>query len=190
MSRPLILAAVALAFAGVGFAGVAWAAPPATAAFTGGKFGFVALYDAKACPKPAKGKTCPVIVNGHQFYGLSHTYSLRLADGTVLTAPAGMQTDLASVPRLFWPWLPPDGPYGKAAGIHDDCYRTQGTFVWRWPGHPDARPFIGMAHHPPLKRGQCDDALLQGMIALQVPAWQRTLVYQAVRLFGGGAFGS
>lgn len=33
--------------------------------------------------------------------------------------PAGFRTDLASVPRLFWALLPPDGVYEKAAVVHD-----------------------------------------------------------------------
>lgn len=159
--------------------------------FSGGKFGYVALSAPSYCPKPAKGASCPLIVNGHQNYGLSATYSLHLADGTVLTAPAGMTTDLASVPTVFWAWLPPDGPYGKAAGIHDDCFKTKGTFVWRWPGHPKATPFLGLSPgHPALTFDQCNEALRQGMVALQVPTWQRVIVFEAVQTFGRSGWGS
>lgn len=37
----------------------------------------------------------------------------------VLTIPDGFSTDLASVPRLFWSLLPPDGRYEDAAVLHD-----------------------------------------------------------------------
>jgi len=36
-----------------------------------------------------------------------------------ITIPDGFDTDLASVPRLFWMLLPPQGAYEKAAVLHD-----------------------------------------------------------------------
>ena len=43
-------------------------------------------------------------------------------DATEVRVPAGFVTDFASVPRPFWPLLPPTGAYGKAAVIHDWLY--------------------------------------------------------------------
>ncbi len=40
----------------------------------------------------------------------------------IIHVPAGFVTDLASVPRIFWTLLPPDGKYAKAAIIHDYLY--------------------------------------------------------------------
>lgn len=37
----------------------------------------------------------------------------------VITIPGGFETDLASVPRLFWALLPPHGVYERAAVLHD-----------------------------------------------------------------------
>jgi hypothetical protein len=37
----------------------------------------------------------------------------------VIRIPDGFVTDLASVPRIFWSFLPPDGTYEKAAVAHD-----------------------------------------------------------------------
>lgn len=37
----------------------------------------------------------------------------------LLTIPSDFTTDLASVPRLFWPLLPPSGVYERAAVLHD-----------------------------------------------------------------------
>lgn len=37
----------------------------------------------------------------------------------VITIPAGFRTDLASVPRIFWALLPPNGVYENAAVVHD-----------------------------------------------------------------------
>jgi hypothetical protein len=52
----------------------------------------------------------------------------------VIHIPGGFETDLASVPRVFWALLPPQGAYEKAAVLHDHlcvelsrCHRTGGT---------------------------------------------------------------
>jgi hypothetical protein len=52
----------------------------------------------------------------------------------IIKIPAGFRTDLASVPRLFWAVLPPQGAYERAAVAHDflcvelaRCYRSGGT---------------------------------------------------------------
>jgi hypothetical protein len=37
----------------------------------------------------------------------------------VFRIPDGFETDLASVPRVFWAFLPPNGTYEKAAVLHD-----------------------------------------------------------------------
>lgn len=37
----------------------------------------------------------------------------------VITIGAGFETDLATVPRLFWALLPPQGAYESAAVLHD-----------------------------------------------------------------------
>jgi len=39
--------------------------------------------------------------------------------------PVGFVTDLASIPRVFWSFLPTDGEYAFAAIIHDYLYWTQ-----------------------------------------------------------------
>ncbi|HCH8504641.1 TPA: DUF1353 domain-containing protein, partial [Salmonella enterica] len=74
-------------------------------------------------------------------------------------------TDLASVPRIFWTPLPPDGKYAKAAIIHDYLYdnalRT---------------------------KKEADRIFLDGMTVLGVPKWKRTVMYWAVRLFGQGRY--
>src|ERR1700728_3780525 len=41
--------------------------------------------------------------------------------------PTGFVTDLASIPRVFWSLLRPDGEYAYAAIIHDYLYWTQTT---------------------------------------------------------------
>ncbi|EEH9150712.1 DUF1353 domain-containing protein, partial [Salmonella enterica subsp. enterica serovar Kentucky] len=83
-----------------------------------------------------------------------------------IEVPAGFVTDLASVPRIFWTLLPPDGKYAKAAIIHDYMYdnalRT---------------------------KKEADRIFLDGMIVLGVPKWKRMIMYWAVRSFGRGNYG-
>ena len=43
--------------------------------------------------------------------------------GERITAPAGTETDYASVPRGLWNVFPRAGKYRKAAAIHDYLYR-------------------------------------------------------------------
>ena len=42
-----------------------------------------------------------------------------------ITIPKGFKTDLASVPRVLWSWIPPHGKYLRAAVVHDYFYLTQ-----------------------------------------------------------------
>ena len=39
--------------------------------------------------------------------------------GDIITIPSDFETDLASVPRIFWALLPPVGVYEAAAVLHD-----------------------------------------------------------------------
>lgn len=42
-----------------------------------------------------------------------------------VTVPCGFETDLASVPRVFWAVYPPFGKYIEASVIHDYLYRQK-----------------------------------------------------------------
>lgn len=83
----------------------------------------------------------------------------------VIDIPQGFVTDFASVPRLLWALIPPTGKYGKAAVIHDFMY----TYA------------IG-------SKALADYVFLEAMTVLQVGKVKRELMYQAVRLFGRGAY--
>lgn len=48
----------------------------------------------------------------------------------VITVPAGFETDLASVPRLLWPAIPPHGRHGAAAVLHDWLYKQRRPRAW------------------------------------------------------------
>ena len=79
----------------------------------------------------------------------------------------GFRTDLASVPRLLWPLVPPFGRYSMAAVVHDFLYAQGGREA---------------------DRCQADWAFYHLMVALGVRPWRRVLMFLAVRLFGWRAF--
>ncbi|EEF0620063.1 DUF1353 domain-containing protein [Salmonella enterica subsp. enterica serovar Freetown] len=113
--------------------------------------------------------TTPAILEmlGHYNWRVHEPFAFYLSDDNsdVIEVPAGFVTDLASVPRIFWTLLPPDGKYAKAAIIHDYLYdnalRT---------------------------KKEADLIFLDGMTVLGVPRWKRMIMYYAVRLFGRGMY--
>ncbi|HDN7458618.1 TPA: DUF1353 domain-containing protein [Salmonella enterica subsp. enterica serovar Eastbourne] len=113
--------------------------------------------------------TTPAILEmlGHYRWRVYEPFEFYLSDDNsdVISVPAGFVTDLATVPRIFWTLMPPDGKYAKAAIIHDYLYdkalRT---------------------------KQQADLIFLDGMTVLGVPKWKRAIMYQAVRLFGRGNY--
>jgi len=45
--------------------------------------------------------------------------------GMKIVVPAGFETDLATVPRIFFSIFPPDGKYKEAAVVHDFLLSTK-----------------------------------------------------------------
>lgn len=88
-----------------------------------------------------------------------------LGSSDTVVVSKGFKTDFASIPRVFWMVLPKWGKYGNAAVIHD----------WIYSCHERSRE-------------EADNILLEAMDVLSVPKWQRILIYQAVRYFGGFAW--
>lgn len=86
----------------------------------------------------------------------------------VYEVPVGFITDFASVPRIFWSWLPKAGEYAPAAVVHDWLY---------WWGYDD--------DDKPMTRGECDAAFRRAMADLGVNRIRRTAMWLAVRLGGG-----
>ena len=120
---------------------------------------------------------------GRSLWGLSEALSYSPSDGSgVITAPKGFVTDLASIPRLFWALLPPDGPWVKAAVVHDFLYYTQGTGIWK--GHPRS-----ITKQGDYTRAQADWVLRDAMEDRGVDGVRRNIIYEAVRLGGGGGWG-
>src|ERR1700724_4638794 len=87
-----------------------------------------------------------------------------VAFGSV-SAPTGFVTDLASIPRVFWTALPPDGNYAYAAIIHDYLYWMQDR-----------------------SREEADRILKFAMQDFDINAVTVAAIFDAVRLFGGSAW--
>lgn len=87
-------------------------------------------------------------------------------EGVQLRVPRGFQTDLASVPRILWPILPPWGHYTAAAVLHDWLYIEQAVMG------------------EPISRGFADRAFLEAMKDLRVRITRRRAMYRGVRTFG------
>lgn len=79
--------------------------------------------------------------------------------------PSGFVTDLASIPRVFWSMLRPDGLYTYPAIVHDYLYWEQKT-----------------------TRAMADDILKFAMADFQVDALTVETVYRGVRVGGGFAW--
>jgi hypothetical protein len=87
--------------------------------------------------------------------------------GNTIDVPIGFKTDFASIPRIFWIFIPRWGKYGNAAVIHDYLYWDQGY-----------------------SRKESDSIFLEAMNVLEVPNITRKCIYYMVRLFGGIAWKS
>lgn len=91
-----------------------------------------------------------------------------------ITAPAGMSTDFASVPRLVWAYLSPEDPcilYGSI--IHDFLYQSGGRLPLRR-----------------FTRAEADEVLREAMTASGARPAQSFVVHRALRLFGAANFKS
>jgi len=120
---------------------------------------------------------------GRSLWALSEQLSFTTDIGnTEITVPRGVVTDLASIPRWAWVLLPPDGPWVKAAIIHDFLYATEGDGR-AWEREPSIKPVRVFT------RAESDGVLLEAMANRNVGAIKRTIIYLAVRLGGWAGWG-
>ena len=82
-----------------------------------------------------------------------------------VTVPVGFVTDFASIPRMFWSALRPDGNYTYPAIVHDFLYWTQ------------TRP-----------KDEADTIFKFGMEDFDIGTVISTAIYQAVYRFGSNAW--
>jgi len=69
---------------------------------------------------------------GRPVYALTKSFTYEIGSrgsGIAITVPAGFETDLASIPWPLNKVFPPNGPWAKAAVVHDWNYRK--NFVSR-----------------------------------------------------------
>ena len=81
--------------------------------------------------------------------------------------PAGFLTDGASVPKPFWWLIPPWGPYGQAAVLHDILCETLTMFRKELPYQ--------------ITRKQADELFYDAMKVAQVNLVVRSVMFAAVR---------
>jgi hypothetical protein len=82
-----------------------------------------------------------------------------------VVVPRGFVTDLASIPRPFWSIAAPTGKHGQAAIFHDWLYWQQAV-----------------------ERDVADHTFGQIMKDLNVPAALRSVIVNAVKMFGGSSW--
>lgn len=97
--------------------------------------------------------------------------------GVVIYIEKGATTDLASIPRIAWSLLPPDGPWTKAAVLHDAIYRLRGEVA-------------RIGHPAPFTRKEADQIFNEAMEVVGVDELPRKLIYKAVRAGGKRGWGS
>lgn len=81
-----------------------------------------------------------------------------------VTIPANYRTNLASIPRILWPFIAPFELSEVAPLVHDYLYDKAGTSY---------------------KKKEADEIFRRIMKREGVPAWKRFCAYWAVRLFAG-----
>jgi hypothetical protein len=79
--------------------------------------------------------------------------------------PIGFVTDFASVPKMFWRFIPPWGAYSRATVVHDYLYRTGCV-----------------------SRKEADRALFRIMELHDVSFLTKWTIYLGARLFGSAYF--
>jgi hypothetical protein len=158
--------------AAISLAGMGQLPAAAPAGAFAGKFELVMLFNAGHRP---------VIRDGRQYMANRNLITFRRPNGELVQVPAGMVTDLASIPRLVSNLLPPGGLWSEAALPHDLCYKSKGSMVWfKQTWRSRAQPYT---------RAECDKILREGMVALGVPTLQRVTIYEGVRIGGAAGWG-
>jgi Protein of unknown function (DUF1353) len=126
-------------------------------------------------------RTHPSTRSGRSLWGVQHELTYEAGDAhDQITVPKGFVTDLASIPRPLWSVYPPDGPWVKAAVIHDFLYFTQGDGIWFKHG--------GVARAKPYERREADDIFREAMVDRGIGGVDRSAIWAAVRVAGGKAW--
>lgn len=123
-------------------------------------------------------RTHPSTRGGRSLWGVQRELTYEAGDShDLITVPKGFVTDLASIPRPVWTVYPPDGPWVKAAVIHDFLYFTAGDGIWF--------KHRGVARTTPYARREADDIFREAMADRGIGATDRAAIWAAVRVGGG-----
>ena len=106
---------------------------------------------------PEKSPLILMPVGSYQWQVCQHGWQVQLSNGYDIIVARGFVTDLASVPRIFWPIVPPYGKHLEASILHDFLCRNG------WP------------------RKTADREFLHAMKRAGVKRWRRMLMFWAVR---------
>ena len=110
----------------------------------------------------------PIIHEGLARYQLVETWDFDCL-GSEEKVPEGFVADGASVPRIFWPFMPPDGQHRAAALAHDWIYANKGEM-----------DELGMF----VQRKQADGIFHSLLLQAGVGRFRAWLAYRAVRRGG------
>ena len=99
--------------------------------------------------------------------------------GYTLKALKGYETDLASIPRVFWALVASFELSLAAPLFHDLLYRSGGVLPTNQLEPSDGKNF---------ERKEADQIFLEIMEKAEVPKWKREVAYYAVRGFSGFAW--
>lgn len=87
-----------------------------------------------------------------------------------LMAPEGTETDLGSIPRIFWTIFPPVDDYDLATVIHDAGYNNKLQTI--------------MGHKIFTAKEVADHLFLEAMLSLEVDKGKAEAMYDVVKRFG------
>lgn len=112
-------------------------------------------------------QTCPgLIPRPNRLWELAGPLRFKSNRYGLICVPKGFVTDLASVPRLLWAYLPPFGNYTRSAVIHDALYTFQ------------------QINGQPITRKIADRILNEAMGDDDTGNWERNIIFIGVRLGG------
>lgn len=89
--------------------------------------------------------------------------------------PDGFYTDGATIPKVFWSWLPPLSQYGQAAVLHDYLRKTLKAYLDEQYDNPIKCIDLSIK--------DTDNIFLEAMTVLEVPKYKCYIMYYAVRTF-------
>jgi hypothetical protein len=119
-----------------------------------------------------------VLTKNEKGWVLHEDCTYKTKNGDEITALKGFETDLASIPRVFWTLLSADELSLAAPVFHDLLYRSGGVLSDNQI-KPTGKKFV---------RKDVDNLFLEIMEIAEIPKWKRLVAYRAVRTFASFAW--